>query len=192
MARPSSPERRPVALFGGSFDPPHHGHALIATWALCSGRFEEVRLIPVFAHAFGKPLSDFTLRVRMIEAAVAHLGPRIRVETVEGDLPAPSYTVDTVAALLAREPNLAPTFVVGADAWRSRRDWKDWERLATLVDFLVIGRANTPPPDDASVPFTLPDISSTTIRARIRAGEPTYSMLPPAVRAIVDAEGLYR
>ena len=82
-----------VALYGGSFDPPHQCHVLVATWALCRGGVDEVWLVPALGHAFGKRLTPFETRCRMAAAAVAHLGPRVRVEPIEGRLPAPSYTM---------------------------------------------------------------------------------------------------
>lgn len=182
---------RAVALYGGSFDPPHHGHVMAATFALGLGRFDEVRLVPAFGHPFGKRMSPFDLRCRMVEAAVAHLGDAVRVEPIEASLPSPSYTVDTVRALLARE-RLAPTLVMGADSYASRHAWREWAALERLVDLLLIGRAGVADPPDAPVATRLPDLSSTEVRRRVAAGEPIGWMVPPAVEALIDAHGLYR
>ena len=188
---PSAPLRR-VALYGGSFDPPHLGHVLAATWALALGRFDEVRLVPARGHAFGKALTPFDLRCALVDAAIAHLAPRVRVDPLEGDLPTPSYTIDTVRALAAREPGVAWTWVLGADAWADRRRWRAWDELERTVGWLVLGRAGAAPPLDVSPEVTLPEVSSTAARHAIASGQPVWHLLPPAVEALVAAHGLYR
>lgn len=189
----SRPKR--VALYGGSFDPPHQCHVLVATWALCRGgaggaTLDEVRLVPALGHAFGKALTPFPMRCRMLAEAVRHLGPRAIVDPIEGALPAPSYTVDTVRALMAKEP-LEVTLVMGADAWAERHRWKAWHELEGLVGgrVLVVGRGADTGPNEA---FALPDVSSTEIRRRVRAGEPYWWMVPEGVRDLIEREGLYR
>lgn len=181
-----------VALYGGSFDPPHQCHVLVATWALCRGGVDEVRLMPARGHAFGKPLSPFDTRCEMLGAAVAHLGPRVTVEPIEGRLPTPSYTIDTVRALLAEEPGLEITLVMGADAYAERTRWKDWDALEQCVGgrVLVVGRGDNL--EGAVDQLALPDLSSSEIRRRVRAGEPYWWMVPVAVEAIIAREGLYR
>lgn len=196
MPPASAPEARArrVALYGGSFDPPHHGHVLIATWALASGRFDEVRLVPAFGHAFGKRLAPFSARCQMVAAACAHLGERVVVDPIEGRLPAPSYTVDTARALLAAEPSRALTLIMGADAWVDREKWREWPALVALVGarLLVVGREGYAAPRDVDVPFTLPDLSSSTLRRRLQEGKADTTMAPPAVLALVREGGLYR
>ncbi|MCC6620431.1 MAG: nicotinate-nicotinamide nucleotide adenylyltransferase [Deltaproteobacteria bacterium] len=189
-----------VAIYGGSFDPPHNGHVLAVTWCACLldeaglARFDEVRVVPVFGHAFGKALTPFETRVAMIEDATRHLGARVVVDRIEATLPVPSYTVDTLRAMRAREPGLEATLVVGADAWAERRAWREWDELARLVDhrFVVLGRAGVPDPEGAALEVHLPGLSSTEVRRRARAGEPYWWMVPEAVAARVAREGLYR
>lgn len=179
-----------VALYGGSFNPPHQCHVLVATWVLCRGGVDEVWLLPALGHPFGKALAPFETRCRMLASAMAHLGPRVRVEPIEGTLPAPSYTIDTVKALLAREPDLELTLVMGADAFAERHAWKSWDALERLIGgrVLVVGRGA----DAGTADFALPDLSSTDIRRRVAAGEPYWWLVPEGVRAIIEADGLYR
>lgn len=194
-----------VALYGGSFDPPHVAHVLVATWCVCLTRadgtpaFDEVRLVPVAGHAFGKRLTPFETRCAMLADATRHLGPRVVIDRVELGLPQPSYTVDTVRALVAREPGLEPTWVMGADAWGERKKWREWEALSGLLGgrFLVLGRAGVPDPtpgeDDAPViEVHLPGLSSSEIRRRVAAGEPYEWMVPGDVAARIARDGLYR
>lgn len=187
---PADPRRR-VLLYGGSFDPPHLGHVMAATWALALEHFDEVRLVPAFGHPFGKRLTPFSLRCSMASAAVAHLGPRVRVEPIEGELPAPSYTIDTVSALAEREPDVAWTLMMGADAWADRRKWKAWDALAARASTVVVGRAGEPDPDGVSAETKLPDVSSTEVRRRVAAGEPFDALVPAAVAAMIHRHGLY-
>ena len=80
---------RTVALLGGSFDPPHIGHVLMASWALCQETVDEVWLLPTYAHPFGKNLSDFQVRCERCELAIDHLGPGARVERIEAESQSP-------------------------------------------------------------------------------------------------------
>lgn len=185
-----------VAVYGGSFDPPHVAHVLIASWAVCQG-FDEVRLVPVFGHAFGKKLTPFETRCAMLADALAHLGSKVVVDRIEATLPVPSYTVDTLRAMVAREPGLEATLVMGTDAWADRQKWRAWDELARLVGerFMVLGRTGVEDPvgDDAPVvEVHLPAISSTEIRRRATVGEPLAWMVPVEVAARIAREGLYR
>jgi nicotinate-nucleotide adenylyltransferase len=185
---------RRIALYGGSFNPPHHGHVLTATMVLCSGHFDEVRILPVADHAFGKDLLPMATRAAMTRDAVAHLGPRVVVDTIESALPSPSYTVRTVRHILATEPDVALTLVLGADTWRDRQRWHAWEELETLIGgrLVVFGRGGIEPPPGAPIDFTLPDLASSDIRRRVKSGEPWWWMVPEAVEQRIVAEGLYR
>lgn len=194
---------RRVALYGGSFDPPHNCHVLVATWALCRGGVDEVLIVPALGHAFGKRLSPFETRCEMLAAAVAHLGAHVRVEPIEGRLPAPSYTVDTVRALIAESAApLEITLVLGADAYAERERWKEWPELERLLGgrVLVVGRgANSTVASESNgsvveraCDITLPDVSSSEVRGRVASGEPYWWMVPPSVQAIIERDGLYR
>ncbi|HRE90590.1 MAG TPA: nicotinate-nicotinamide nucleotide adenylyltransferase, partial [Myxococcota bacterium] len=113
---------RRVALYGGSFDPPHNGHVLLATWVLSRATppLDALWLLPAAGHAFGKALTPFQTRVAMLERAFAHLGPKVRVEPIENTLPTPSYTVDTVRALCAQHPGTEFSLIMGSDAFATR------------------------------------------------------------------------
>lgn len=182
---------RRVALYGGSFDPPHVCHVLIASFAICRLPIDELRVIPVYKHAFGKAMAPYAQRVAMLEAALAHLGPRVRVDRVEERLEETSYTIDTVRALLAEEPDLKLTFLAGTDLFASRHRWKEWAALDQLIDFAVFGRDGEPDPPDAEILVRLPPISSTDVRRRIGAGEPVNHLIGPDVRSIISDHALY-
>lgn len=192
----AAPKKR-VALYGGSFNPVHVCHVLVATWVLCREDVDALVFVPVFNHAFGKSLAPFEDRCHMLELATAHLGPAVSVSTIERDLgDGPSYTIDTVQALLKDDPALSLRFVCGTDVYAQRARWKSWDILDDLLDFIVIGREGEPPvyEDDGSLVSprtTLPDVSSSAIRAAIADGRYPAGMLPRAVQRYIRDKGLY-
>jgi nicotinate-nucleotide adenylyltransferase len=102
MTVPMKPPRD-IALFGGSFDPPHLGHVAIIAHVLATEPVDEVWALPCFQHPFGKRTAPFALRLRMLEEALAPFATRARVEDIEASLGGVSYTIDTVrGALLLR------------------------------------------------------------------------------------------
>ena len=171
-----------IAVYGGSFNPPHLGHAWVASWLFWTGRADAVWWVPAYDHAFDKALAPFALRLKCCEAVTATLGPWSRVEPIEESLPAPSYTIQTLDALAARYPNDQLRWVLGADAIPSLPLWKDWERLSQVYPPHLVGRSGYGPVVDAP---TFPDISSTEIRERLRSGMPTDHLLFPGVERLI-------
>ncbi len=180
-----------IALYGGSFDPPHICHVLTATWVLCRSEVVSLRIIPVFQHPFGKELSPFEHRCAMVEGAMAHLGPLATVDRIEEVRGGASYTIDTVKALMKRDGDFQPVLIVGADVWPTRHEWHRWDELASLVEFQVIGRTGVPDPPDREPPCHMPDISSSDIRSRVGRGMPLSHLVPPSVEALIRTHGLY-
>lgn len=171
-----------VGVYGGSFHPPHVGHAMVASWLLWTRRVDAVWLVPAYHHAFDKPLRAFADRVEAAEALAGLLGPAVRVETIEADLPTPSFTVQTLAALSARHPSARLRLVIGADVLPQTPSWRDWARIEAEHAPIVVGREGHPPVPGAP---TFPDISSTDIRARLRRGEPVDHLVPAPVLDVI-------
>src|SRR4051812_6311472 len=92
-----------VALYGGSFNPPHLSHQLAMVCALSTAPIDELWMVPTYKHPFDKPLAPFADRVRMCELAAAPFTP-VRVCRIEEELAGESYTLRTVKALQARHP----------------------------------------------------------------------------------------
>ncbi len=185
-----------VALFGGSFNPPHVGHVLIVAWLLSTGKAEEVWMIPTARHPFGKALAPFDDRMRMTEAACALFGAKAKVLSIEAEREGPSYSIDTVEALRARHPDVRFSWVVGTDVEREGPGWRSFDRLRTLVELVVVRRAGVDGSErevDARSPTPLfPAIASSEVRARIAAGESIEGLVPAGVRAYIESRGLYR
>jgi nicotinate-nucleotide adenylyltransferase len=185
-----------IALFGGSFNPPHEGHLMVVAWLLSTARADEVWAIPTANHPFGKSLAPFDARVRMTKAAFSHYGDRVRVLDLEGMREGPSFTIDTVEALRAQHPEHRYSLIVGTDVLAESPKWKSFDRLKTLVDLITVRRAGVagsePDPDPAHPTPLFPDVSSTAIRERLSHGESVDGLVPAAVRDTIDTLGLYR
>jgi nicotinate-nucleotide adenylyltransferase len=185
-----------VGLLGGSFDPIHHGHLIVARVALEALGLDEVRFVPAREQPFkagrhGAPVAD---RAVMLELAVAGSG-QFGVERAELDRPGPSYTVETLEALKAREPATVFTVLLGADAAAELPAWHRAADLPRLARIVVFARAGTPVPRSALIGGTIEvpavDISATEIRRRVGAGLPVRYWVPDAVAEYIDRHRLY-
>ena len=176
-------------VFGGSFDPPHIGHVLLAAYALSAHRLERILVVPTFAHAFGKPLSPFEDRLHMCELAFADLR-RIELSNIEQQLPVPSRTVRTLEALAERYPGAQLRLLMGSDLVPETHGWYQFARVAQLAPLLVVQRSGHAGGDDQEP--ALPNVSSTEIRRRLGAGVSTQGLLNPRVDDYARAHGLYR
>lgn len=175
-----------IAVYGGSFNPPHVGHLMVASWVRWTDRADEVWLVPVHGHPFSKDLAPFPERLAMCEAVAAAI-PGVRACDVERDLPLPSYSIDTLDALAARHPDHAFRLVVGADLLPELPRWKDWDGILARYPPIVAGRQGWPTPPEA---LDFPGVSATGIRERVRKGLPIDHLVPAAI--IDRVRGLYR
>ena len=178
-----------LGLLGGTFNPPHIGHLVCAQEAWAQLGLDRVLLVPVHApphkEADGDPGVEH--RVALCEAAVGG-DERLEVSRVDADVPGRSYTVDTLKRLHEARPEDELTFIVGGDMAAAARDGVGREPLLERLDRELPGAA------ERIRFFDMPriDISSTLVRRRIAAGEPVRYLVPDAVAAYVEREGLYR
>lgn len=172
-----------VAVYGGSFSPPHVGHALVAAWLRWSGRADQVWLVPTFKHAFGKPIAPFDARLRWCGALAATVGDGVSVSDIEAHLQGTSYTLHTLDALAAAHPEHSFRLVVGADVLPDTARWHAWDQIVARYPPIVVGRAGWP--DVPGVP-TFPAVSSTQVRAALAAGEDVSAWVPAAVLAAMQ------
>ena len=176
-------------VFGGSFDPPHAAHVLLASLALAVHGLERVLVVPTHAHAVGKQLTALDDRMRMCELAFAALRG-VEILDIERELPAPNYTLNTLRALAERYPGAQLRLLIGADILPEAHAWHDFASIERLAPPIVVerqGYASIDPDQPA-----LPGISSSEIRRRFHAGESTHGWLSPAVQRYIDTHGLYR
>ena len=169
-----------VGVYGGSFNPPHVGHAMVAAWLGWTRRVDEVWLLPAFLHAFDKPLAPWPTRLAACRALARAVGPHVHVCEVEAELPTPSFTIRTLETLAARHPGHRFRLVVGADVLAQTRQGHAWPRIAAEFEPICVGRIGYPPVPDAP---TFPDVSSTEVRRRLAEGEPVDHLVPAEVLA---------
>ncbi|MFT3744764.1 MAG: nicotinate-nucleotide adenylyltransferase [Pyrinomonadaceae bacterium] len=135
-----NPSRR-VAVYGGSFDPPHNGHLAIAKALVAQFELDEFVFIPAF-HAPHKvrlkPTSAYD-RYAMLCLITENL-PNISVSKMEIEMPERPYSVETLGRLNAKRPNDAIFFVMGADSWMDIKTWREWEKVLTMSNHIVVNR----------------------------------------------------
>jgi nicotinate-nucleotide adenylyltransferase len=197
-----------VALFGGSFDPPHHGHIAIATAAADVFDLERVLFAPV-GHQPLKTESataPFADRLAMVGLA-CRVDARFAVS--EMDAPRPdgkaNYTVETLTALREQMPEARLFNLVGADSFLALPRWREPERLLEVAEWIVVSRPGFALADLSPLGLTPQqrgrvhllqtvheDVAATNLRERLEGGDPCLDVLGPAVSEYIDAHHLYR
>jgi nicotinate-nucleotide adenylyltransferase len=197
-----------VALFGGSFDPPHHGHIAIATAAADVFDLDSVYFTPVGRQPL-KPDSvpaTFADRLAMVELA-CKADSRFAVSDLDAPRSdgKPNYTVETLAALHEAVPDARLFNLVGADSFLNLPRWHESERLLELAEWIVVSRPGFPLADLSTLDLTPrqrgrvhllqtvhEDVAATNLRERLEAGDSCADVLDPAVSAYIQAHHLYR
>lgn len=186
------------AVFGGSFDPPHHGHLAMLSAVRERGLADHVWLVPAGRNPH-KPAAQAppAHRLRMAELACAGL-PGVEVLALETSRPGPSYTVDTLEELARRHPGDELLLLLGADSLSDLPRWRRPERIVELAELLVFPRPGRPLAVPAGLAPRLTvidgfavDISSTRVRAELAAGRRPVDLVPAAVLAHIAAHRLY-
>ncbi|KPK80102.1 MAG: hypothetical protein AMS25_10285 [Gemmatimonas sp. SM23_52] len=188
-----------LGVFGGTFDPPHVGHLIVADDAAAALDLQQVLFVPAGTHPLkGRSVeAPASLRLEMIEAATE--GSQLfAVDGRELRRPGPSYTVDTVAELQAENPGAELFLLVGADIPGEIHRWHRVEELAQRARLAVMSRAEAGVAvqpaialDFLTVEVTHVAISSSEIRKRIRSGRPYRYLVPDPVGRIIDKHSLY-
>lgn len=178
-----------LAVYGGSFDPPHVAHLLSVAYVLATAEVDRVLVVPTFKHPFAKPLAPYAHRIAMCELAMRDL-KRVEISRIEEDLGGESLTLHTLQELRRREPSAKLRLVIGSDLVAETPRWHRFDEVRALADLVVVGRAGHPTADD--LPVSLPPVSSTEVRRRLRAGEDVDGLVPRAVAEYAHEHGLYR
>jgi len=180
-----------IALFGGSFDPPHVGHLLAAAYVLATEPVDELWLVPVFAHPFGKRLEgSYAHRVELCGRLAQEL-PRTRVSRAEEES-GQARTVDLLEYLHGKHPGTRWALVLGTDLNAERPQWKNFARIAELARIITVQREGYPEPGARRPEPALPEVSSTQVRALLRAGADASHLVPRGVLESIRAAGTYR
>jgi nicotinate-nucleotide adenylyltransferase len=180
---------RRVAVYGGSFDPPHIGHVLSVAWALSAAPVDEVWIIPTWKHAFAKAhRASFEERVTMCELAFSPLRD-VALDDVERRLGDVSRTLVTLEALVADHPDVQLRLLVGADVLPTTDQWYRWDEVARIAPPLVVGRDGYPA--SPHCPIAIPNVSSTDIRRVLSEGLEPVGLVPSAVIEHIRRRNLY-
>lgn len=193
-----SPRMKRIALYGGSFDPVHRGHLLVAQAAFEELELDRVIFIPAAQSPFkpDHPLTPSGLRLAMLRIALAGR-TYAEVDPLEIARGGVSYTIDTVRSLLDRHPNTELHYLIGADHVPHLPKWREAEELARLVEFIVIPR-----PGEPLVPVPTPfrsrqlrgfplGVSASQIRDRCRTKRDISLLTPSTVAEFIRTNQLY-
>jgi nicotinate-nucleotide adenylyltransferase len=189
-----------IGLFGGSFNPPHVAHQLVALYVLECQPLDELWFVPTFRHAFGKDLAPFADRVAMCKLAMAPLGYRVGVSEIEAELAArpgfvASRTLHLLEALTEQHPEHRFRLVLGTDILAETDKWYRWDEVVRLAPPIVIGRSGHPhalPAGASATELAMPEVSSTEVRRRLASGDAVDDLLPRQVVRYIGERGLYR
>jgi nicotinate-nucleotide adenylyltransferase len=185
-------------ILGGTFNPPHLAHLIVAHEVREAMALDRVVLIPTASHPFkGEAAASPRDRAAMAELAVAG-DPWLSADRIEVQRGGTSYTVDTLRELKEREPETEWHLIVGSDNLPDLDRWREAGALSELAHLVVITRGS---PSRVELPFgrrstlvAVPvlDISSTAVRERVAAGRSIRYWVPPSVEAYIRQHGLYR
>ena len=188
---------RTIAIFGGSFNPPHVAHQMVALFVVETQAVDELWFVPTWKHPFAKQLAGYDDRIAMCERVAGSLGERVRVSRIEEEVAhAPGFvasrTLDTIAALVAKHPADRFRLVVGADILGETDKWYRWDDLVRLAPLIVVGRTGYPAPPEAVVTgLEMPEVSSTEVRSRLARGESALPLVPRSVMGYIAERRLY-
>ena len=187
-----------MAVYGGSFNPPHVGHVLGVVYALETAPIDAVLVVPVYRHPFAKHLAPYAERLAMCQLALGWI-PRVTISTVEEELGGESLTLRTLEHLAETRPDWTLRLLVGSDVLADLPKWHRWDRIAALAPPLVMGRAGVEAGSaevtwvgSAEAPM-LPQVSSTEIRAALGEGrvDAVRGLVPARVLEHIEAKQLY-
>lgn len=187
-----------VGLIGGTFDPPHVGHLLMAQNALETLRLDRVYFVPTGDSHWKGDVTPSGMRSVMVELAIAG-NDKFRVSLVDVEREGKTFTLDTLEELVRREPGAEFFFLVGSDNAPGLNGWREIDRCMNLATFAVAKRQDSdveisPEISGSVVTFEtmVTGISSTVIRRYVKLGRSIRYAVPDAVAEFIDEAGLYR
>ena len=196
-----------VGVLGGTFDPVHNGHLIIAEEAQAKLGLSKVIFIPAGRPYFkdGENVSDMERRLEMLELAI-NGNPSFEIDTMELEREGATYTIDTMEELRRRMgKDVELFFIIGIDALSELGSWREPERLVSICHFATMRRPGFTELDLEAMEREVPgvsgrvhvldnvqvDISSSDIRERVELGQSIRYLVPPAVRGYIEERGLY-
>lgn len=183
---------RKIGIYGGTFDPIHHAHLILARDALEFFDLEKIIFIPAAISPFkDAPVASAEMRLSMVKAAIEG-EIQFSVDDLELRRKAPSYTIDTVEEIRQREKNTEIYCLIGEDNVAQLPNWHRFHELAKMVQFIVLDRTGMQESHSFPTVRRKLDISATDIRKRVALGQSIRYLVPPAVEQIIGQGNLYR
>lgn len=186
-----------IGVMGGTFDPIHNGHLVAASEVASAFKLDEVVFVPTGSPYLKDNVTPAEHRYLMTVIATAS-NPRFKVSRIDIDRGGDTYTVDTLTEMQELYPGAELIFISGADAIAQILSWKEVEKLWSLAHFVAVSRPGhklTIPESPAGSISTLEipalAISSTDVRARVRAGYPVWYLVPDGVVQYIAKNSLY-
>ena len=181
-----------IGIYGGTFDPIHHGHLILAREAREQLHLDSVIFIPAAVSPFkDKATASAEVRLEMLNAAIANESG-FAADRQEIDRPAPSYTIDTVESIRARESDAELYYLIGQDNVAALTKWHRFNDLEKLVRFVVLDRTGEQTDHRYLIVHRKVDISATDIRNRVASHRSIRYLVPDAVEEIIRRRGLYQ
>ena len=182
-----------LGIYGGSFDPIHYGHLILARDACEQLRLDALHFVPARVSPFKKraPIASDQIRWQMLCAGIEG-EPGFVADDCELQRQSPSYTIDTVAEIRRREAQAEIYLLVGEDNVESLPQWRRFDELKSMVRFVVLDRSGAAPAHNYELVRRKIDISSTEIRNRVASGRSIRYFVPPAVEEIIRRGNIYR
>jgi nicotinate-nucleotide adenylyltransferase len=182
-----------IAIYGGTFDPVHHAHLILARDALETLGLEKVILVPAAISPLKKaaPAASGDIRLKMLQAAIEG-EEGFAIDDCELRRPSPSWTIDTVLEIGKRESDSEIYLLIGEDTVATLDRWRRFDDLKKIVRFVVLDRTGSQTQRDYQIVRRKIDISATEIRKRVAHEQSIRYLVPPAVEEIIEREKLYR
>ncbi len=182
-------------IYGGSFNPPHFGHAATCLWLMKCLNAYKVDVVPTYQHAFNKSLAPFIDRVVMCELMSAPWrNSEVGVSQIEKYMPSPNLTINLVKSYLNTTDKVA--VAIGSDLLGEIDRWAKWDEVAELAKIVVVGRQGSEVSECKypviNFPIHMPSISSTEIRNRIAERKDITGLVPVSVADYINHIGLYK
>lgn len=192
----------PLIIFGGTFDPIHTAHLVLAECAADELGARTVLFVPAGdpPHKAARTVTSAEDRLAMVRGAIEG-NPRFELTTIEIERPGLSYAIDTIRQIQNQYPQAGrPGYLIGSDSLLDLHIWKEPEKILSETDVLVVPRPGFDPADGNSQydgrfrlldspPF---DLSATGIREKVRRGESIRYLVPEAARKYIQEKGLYQ
>ena len=181
-----------IGIYGGAFDPVHHGHLILAREARETFGLETIIFVPAAVSPFKQsPTASAKMRLLMLQAAIEGEN-EVVLDDCELRRPPPSYTIDTIEGIRRREADAEIYYLIGEDNVSTLAKWHRFPELEKIVRFVVFDRSRAGTKHDYLPVHRRIDISATEIRKRVASGQSIRYFVPRSVEKIIGRQKLYQ